>query len=78
MVLSRVLLIPVIAALGYEATQFGARHMKNVMVRVFMTPGLWLQRLSTREPDDSQVEVAVAALKEVLAIDQETAQQASS
>jgi len=78
MVLSRILLIPVIAALGYETTQFGARHMNNVMVRVLMTPGLWLQRLSTREPDDSQVEVAVAALKEVLAIDQETAQQASS
>ncbi len=78
MVVSRVLLIPVIAALGYEATQFGARHMNNVVVRAIMTPGLWLQSLTTREPDDSQIEVAVAALKEVIATDQEVAQQASS
>jgi len=78
MVLSRILLIPVIAALGYEATQFGARHMNNIIVRAVMAPGLWLQSLTTREPDDSQIEVAVAALKEVMATDQEAAQQASS
>ena len=77
MVLSRVLLIPVIAALGYEATQFGARHMNNIIVRAVMSPGLWLQGLSTREPDDSQIEVAVAALKEVLATDQKAEQPAS-
>ncbi len=78
MVVSRVLLIPVIAALGYEATQFGARHMNNILVRAIMAPGLWLQSLTTREPDDSQIEVAVAALKEVLATDQEMPQHASS
>jgi len=80
MVLSRVLLLPVIAALGYEATQFGARHMNNGFIRALMVPGLWLQSLTTREPDDSQIEVAMAALKEVLATDQgeEAAQQASS
>lgn len=80
MVLSRVLLLPVIAALGYEATQFGARHMNNGFIRALMVPGLWLQSLTTREPDDSQIEVATAALKEVLATDQgeEAAQQASS
>ena len=80
MVLSRVLLLPVIAALGYEATQFGARHMNNGFIRALMVPGLWLQSLTTREPDDSQIEVAMVALKEVLATDQgeEAAQQASS
>jgi hypothetical protein len=80
MVLSRVLLLPVIAALGYEATQFGARHMNNGFIRALMAPGLWLQSLTTREPDDSQIEVAMVALKEVLATDQgeEAAQQASS
>ena len=76
MILSRVLLIPVIAALGYEATQFGARHMNNILVRAVMAPGMWLQSLTTREPDESQIEVAVIALKEVLATDKQTAEQA--
>jgi len=71
MVLSRVVLVPVIAALGYEVTHFSARHIKNSVVRAVLAPGLWLQRLTTREPDDSQLEVAVEALKEVVKVDQE-------
>jgi uncharacterized protein YqhQ len=71
MVVSRILLLPVIASLAYEVTQFGARHINNGLVRVVMVPGLWLQSLTTREPDDSQIEVAVTALKEVLATDQQ-------
>ena len=67
MVLSRIVLIPVIAALGYEVTHFGARH--SGLVRVVLIPGLWLQRLTTREPDDSQLEVAISALKKVIEID---------
>jgi hypothetical protein len=78
MVLSRVLLIPVIAALGYEATQFGARHMNNILVRAIMTPGLWLQSFTTRQPDESQIEVAIVALKEVLSTDQKGTEQASA
>ncbi len=70
MILSRVLLLPVIASLGYETTQFGARHMQNGFIRAVMAPGLWLQSLTTKEPDEGQIEVAVAALKEVLATDQ--------
>jgi len=70
MVVSRVLLLPVIASLGYEVTQFGSRHMNNAIVRATMAPGLWLQSLTTREPDERQIDVAIAALKEVLAIDQ--------
>ncbi len=66
MVLSRILLLPVIAALGYEVTQLGARNMNNPFTRILIAPGLWLQNLTTGEPDDSQVEVAVVALKEVL------------
>lgn len=69
MVLSRVVLIPVIAALGYEITYFGARHTGNVLVRVALAPGLWLQSLTTREPDDGQLEVAVTALKRVVETD---------
>ena len=70
MVLSRILLIPVIAALGYEVTYFGANHIKNVLVRVILAPGLLLQALTTREPDDSQLEVALTALKTVVETDQ--------
>jgi len=69
MVLSRFLLIPVIAALGYEVILFGARHTGNILVRIVLAPGLWLQRLTTQEPDDSQIEVALCALKKAVEID---------
>jgi len=70
MVLSRIVLIPVIAALGYEVIYFGSRHINNGLVRAILTPGLWIQRLTTREPDDSQLEVALSALKMVVEADQ--------
>ena len=79
MVLSRIVFIPVIAALGYEVIYFGARHINNGSVRAVLAPGLWLQALTTREPDDSQLEVALSALKGVMEADQlEEAAQASS
>jgi len=79
MVLSRIVLIPVIAALGYEVIYFGANHIKNGFVRAILAPGLWLQTLTTREPDDSQLDVALAALKKVVEVDQlEEAAQAPS
>lgn len=71
MVLSRVVLVPVIAAIGYEFTYFGARHVKNALVRASLAPGLRLQSLTTGEPDDSQIEVALASLKKAIEIDQE-------
>ena len=70
MVLSRILLIPVIAALGYEVIRFGANHVTNALVRAILAPGLMLQTLTTREPDDSQLEVALTALKKVMEIDE--------
>ena len=79
MVLSRILLMPVIAAIGYEIIHFGAKHHKNALVRVILIPGLWLQKLTTKEPDDSQMEVALAALQKAIEIDQtEAAVQSSS
>ena len=69
MVLSRIVLIPVIAAISYEIIYFSARH-KNNLVKAILAPGLWLQSLTTREPDDSQLEVALAALKKAVEIDQ--------
>ena len=70
MVLSRVVLLPVIAALGYEVTHFAGRHAENGLVRAILAPGLWLQSLTTREPDDSQLEVAVMALGKVVELDE--------
>jgi hypothetical protein len=70
MVLARILLIPVIAGLGYEVIYFGGRHADNRFVRVLMTPGLWLQSLTTRQPDDAQLEVALTALKKVMEADE--------
>ena len=79
MVLSRIVLVPVIAALGYEVIYFGSRHINNGLVRAILAPGLWLQALTTREPDDGQLEVALSALKGAIEADQtEEAAQAPS
>lgn len=71
MVVSRITLIPVIAAVSYELIYLGAHHHQNSLVKALVAPGLWLQKLTTREPDDSQLEVAVSALKKVVEADQE-------
>jgi uncharacterized protein YqhQ len=68
-VLSRVGLVPVIAALSYELIRLGGTFQGNRVVRAVFSPNLWLQSLTTREPDDRQVEVALHALREVLAGD---------
>lgn len=66
---SRLLLIPVVAAISYEILRFSAGHDKNPIMRALITPGLWLQKLTTREPDDAMLETAIAALVPVLAAD---------
>lgn len=68
-ILSRIALVPVIAALAYEVIRFMAGHCSSGVVRVFMKPGLALQSLTTREPTDDQVEVARTALQAVLVAD---------
>jgi uncharacterized protein YqhQ len=70
MVLSRIVLIPVIMALGYEVIYFGARHTKNWFVKIILWPGLWLQSMTTGEPDDKQLEVAIAAINKAVEVDQ--------
>ena len=67
--LARVVLIPLIAGLAYEVIRFSARHLANPLCRVLITPGLWLQKITTKEPDDSQLEVAIVALREALLYD---------
>lgn len=71
---SRVVLIPVIAALAYELIRLGGRFYENRVARVLMWPNLALQALTTRQPDDSQVEVALRALREVMAQEGVTAE----
>ena len=70
MVLSRIVLIPVIAGIGYEFIYFAGRHRDNILVRIVSAPGLWLQSMTTREPDDSQIEIALSALKGVMDAEQ--------
>jgi len=69
-ILSRLALIPVIAVISYEIMKFGASHAENPVVRILLAPGLLLQAITTREPDDSQLEAAISALNEVIKIDQ--------
>lgn len=69
-IVSRVLLVPVIAGISFEILKIVGRSESKV-VRVLIYPGLLLQKLTTREPDDSQLEVAIAALKGVLLEDKE-------
>ena len=64
--LSRVLLLPVVAGVSYEFLKFTGKYQHLALVRFFSIPGLWLQKLTTREPDDSQIEVAICALQKVL------------
>lgn len=64
-VILKLLLLPVVVGISYEIIKFAGRHDTSVM-RFLLAPGLWLQRLTTCEPDDSQLEVAIAAIKAVL------------
>ena len=68
-IVSRIILIPVIAAAGYEINRLAAAHSDNRFVHAFLLPGLTLQTLTTRKPDDAQLEVALAALKQVIEAD---------
>lgn len=63
---SRIILMPVIAGVSYELIRYAGAHTVNPLVRIAITPGLLLQKLTTRQPDDSQIEVAIASLKAVV------------
>jgi len=65
---SRIVLVPLIAGLSFELLKFTARKVDVPIVRVLIAPGLWLQKLTTRQPSDDQLEVAIRALKEVLGL----------
>ncbi|SFG87312.1 Uncharacterized conserved protein YqhQ [Desulfotomaculum arcticum] len=65
-ILSRILLLPVVAGISYELLKASARYQNNLIFCILAAPGKWVQQLTTGEPDDNMVEVAIAALKAVL------------
>jgi uncharacterized protein YqhQ len=70
LIISRILLLPLIAGLAYELIRFAGKHQKNRVVMTLLAPGMWLQRLTTREPTLEQLEVSISALKEVLRLEE--------
>ena len=62
---SRVIAIPIIAGIAYEALRLGAKYPDSLAMRAMMRPGIWLQKITTQEPDASQIEVALASFSEV-------------
>ncbi|MBI4152305.1 DUF1385 domain-containing protein [Candidatus Woesearchaeota archaeon] len=62
----RILLLPAIAGIGYEIIKLSGKYSHNLFVKIFIAPGLWLQRITTKEPSDKQLEVGIASLKAVL------------
>jgi uncharacterized protein YqhQ len=69
LIASRILLLPVIAGVAYELIRFAGKHSGNRVLMTLLAPGLWLQRLTTREPTLDQLEVSIRALKEVLRLE---------
>jgi uncharacterized protein YqhQ len=69
LIATRILLLPVIAGIAYEIIRFAGRHAQNTFLRALLAPGLWLQRLTTREPSLDQIEVSIRALREVLRLE---------
>jgi uncharacterized protein YqhQ len=71
MVASRIVLIPVIAGISYELLRFGARHRASRIVRWLFQPGIWVQKITTKQPTDDMLEVAIVSLEQALLADGE-------
>jgi uncharacterized protein YqhQ len=69
LIATRILLLPLIAGLAYELIRFAGKHQGNRVLMTLLAPGLWLQRLTTREPSLDQIEVSIRALREVLVLE---------
>lgn len=67
--ITRLLLVPIVAGIAYEIIRFSTAHQENSLMRLLIVPGLTLQKLTTREPDDDMVACAIAALEPVLSAD---------
>ena len=69
LIASRILLLPLIAGIAYEIIRFAGKNSTNPALKGLLAPGMWLQRLTTREPTLDQIEVSIRALKEVLRLE---------
>jgi uncharacterized protein YqhQ len=76
-ILGRILLVPVIAAVAYEVLKFGAARRENGLWRYLFLPGIWVQKITTKQPEDDMIEVAISAMQEGLAANGETAPEGS-
>jgi uncharacterized protein YqhQ len=72
-IVGRILLIPVIASIAYELLRFGAKHRDRIWLRWMYMPGIWLQAITTKQPDDSMIAVAIASMQDALAANHEAA-----
>lgn len=70
-ILLKIVMLPVVMGVSYEVLKLAGRY-QNIFTKILSAPGLWLQRLSTREPDDSQIEVAIASMKPVIPSDKDS------
>jgi uncharacterized protein YqhQ len=75
---TRILLLPVIAGIAYELIRFAGKHQDNRVLMALLAPGLWLQRLTTRQPTLDQIEVSIRALREVLDREEQAAPAAAA
>ena len=76
-IIGRIALVPVIASVAYELLRFGARHRHQWWIRWLYLPGIWLQSITTKQPDDSMIEVAIASMREALAANNDSAPEGS-
>ncbi len=76
-ILGRILLVPVIAAVAYEVLKFGAARRENGLWRYLFLPGIWVQKITTKQPEDDMIEIAICAMQEGLAANGETAPEGS-
>jgi len=77
LIATRILLLPVIAGIAYELIRFAGKHQSNRILMWLLAPGLWLQRLTTRQPTLDQIEVSIRALREVLQVEENAAPNAA-
>ena len=76
-ILGRILLVPVIAAVSYEVLKFGAARRETGFWRLLFLPGIWVQKITTKQPEDDMIEIAICAMQEGLAANGETAPEGS-
>ncbi|MBT3995268.1 MAG: DUF1385 domain-containing protein, partial [Chloroflexi bacterium] len=73
LVVSRIVLVPIIAGISYEFIRFAGKHQGNIWIRLINSPNILLQDLTTRQPDDGMMEVAITAIEYAIAMDDDRA-----